>query len=187
MVLIQETNISINNKKGSGGGGGNRNNNPRFGGYQKKIFGVLFIGFYTWFLFQTDLFQQQQQSSSLLMTKSAAFDKQQYDPKTICDTKLPTQIYDDWNYMNQTLYHNFPNEDVSGGIFLYPRQASALYTMIQHLARTLGQIRLSNQNSIKKPFTICETGFGSGHSMSLFLHSVSATNARSNTKYCEAC
>jgi len=60
----------------------------------------------------------------------------------------------------------FGNETrVSGGIFLYPRQASLLTAVIRQRTRQL------NIRSRAK-FHVCETGFGGGHSAALFLASV---------------
>ena len=61
---------------------------------------------------------------------------------------------------NQT--KKYPGTRVSGGIFLYPRQVAFLSAMVRMLSETI----LRNEN---RPATICETGFGAGHSAAMFL------------------
>merc|ERR1712176_662757 len=66
-----------------------------------------------------------------------------------------------WNRIGQ-FTDSFP-EKVSGGIFLYPLQQE----LIVHLIQTKLNDRQTGKDH--KPFRICETGFGAGHSASLFL------------------
>jgi hypothetical protein len=62
--------------------------------------------------------------------------------------------------IDKTIRDRYPSDRVSGGIFLYPRQASLLTTLIQEI---------STRNDLDgRPVTVCETGFGAGHSMVLF-------------------
>ena len=53
----------------------------------------------------------------------------------------------------------YPESDISGGIFLYKRQSIILAYLVQQAALKNGP----------RPFRVCETGFGSGHSAALFL------------------
>ena len=69
-------------------------------------------------------------------------------------------VYYHWKFIDETVNQEFPDARVSGGIFLYPRQSSILTHLIQKIHA--GQIQY------KKTITICETGYGSGHSMALF-------------------
>jgi len=75
---------------------------------------------------------------------------------------LESDKNDTWDEIN-TIIDTFPNSDVSGGIFLYPRQQLFLV----HLIET--QLLLKARKGDQSPFRICETGFGGGHSASLFL------------------
>lgn len=73
-------------------------------------------------------------------------------------------LHDSWNLIhNITLL--YPGSDVSGGIFLYPRQSMLLSYLIQNEIAS----RAARNNF--EPFRVCETGFGSGHSAALFLSS----------------
>lgn len=67
---------------------------------------------------------------------------------------------------NQT--NLFPDAKVSGGIFLYPRQAELLTAVVKRLAVEMRQ----NEN---RKLRICETGFGAGHSAAMWLEA-SANN-----------
>ena len=69
-------------------------------------------------------------------------------------------VFRHWNYIDTTIEKDFPLAKVSGGIFLYPRQASILTHLIKRIHTGLKDRR--------KMITICETGYGSGHSMVLF-------------------
>ena len=69
-------------------------------------------------------------------------------------------VYRHWNMIDEITHQEYPDAKVSGGIFLYPRQASIL----THLIRRMHAGRTEHQKTI----TICETGYGSGHSMALF-------------------
>jgi hypothetical protein len=60
--------------------------------------------------------------------------------------------------IDRTLSEKYPTARVSGGIFLYPRQASLLTTLIGEITTQIGN----------RQVTLCETGFGSGHSLALF-------------------
>jgi len=69
-------------------------------------------------------------------------------------------VFHQWKYIDETIEREFPNSKVSGGIFLYPRQASILTHLIKCIHAGLGDRR--------KMITVCETGYGAGHSMALF-------------------
>jgi hypothetical protein len=90
--------------------------------------------------------------------------------KDFCDSSITASsknggiirksVFHQWKYIDATIEREFPNKRVSGGIFLYPRQAGILTHLIRRIHAGLGDHR--------KTITICETGFGSGHSMALF-------------------
>jgi len=67
------------------------------------------------------------------------------------------------------LVGSFPSSKVSGGIFLYPRQSRLLFTIV----RLQSEMVHEREN---RSFTVCETGFGAGHSAALFLSSTNHTN-----------
>lgn len=69
-------------------------------------------------------------------------------------------VFRHWKYIDDITNRQFPNARVSGGIFLYPRQATILTRLIQRVH--------AGFRDHKKTITICETGYGSGHSMALF-------------------
>ena len=76
---------------------------------------------------------------------------------------------------------NVKNSKVSGGIFLYPRQAVYLVNIIEKLVDAKSNEARNNPTKNDKkdaagelskksrPIRICETGFGAGHSAALFL------------------
>ena len=75
-------------------------------------------------------------------------------------------LQDSWGIIDN-ITALFPAADVSGGIFLYPRQSILLTFLIQ---REIDSRVAKNGNSKNlEPFRICETGFGAGHSAALFL------------------
>jgi hypothetical protein len=101
------------------------------------------------------------------------------NPEHVCDddddsseatvtSVIMTKVQRHWNYIDsfvakqqeQTQNTNSKLK-VSGGIFLYPRQATILTYLIQRIKH---EVIMTD----KKWLTICETGFGSGHSMALF-------------------
>jgi hypothetical protein len=86
-------------------------------------------------------------------------------PQLECDIQYdhPTihkQMQKQWNYIDKTIEQNYNTSRVSGGIFLYPRQVSILSDVICLIQKEL--------QKMNKGMTICETGFGSGHSMAMF-------------------
>ena len=96
------------------------------------------------------------------------FNKYVQAPK--CNSTIDSYIdekmlQDSWQLI-ENITAIFPNSSVSGGVFLYPRQALLLVYLIQReiASRTIDSANL-------EPFRICETGFGSGHSAALFLSS----------------
>ena len=85
-----------------------------------------------------------------------------------CNATLDQYINEDmliesWN-MIENITALYPGSEVSGGIFLYPRQAIVLSYLLQK--EITSQVRRMDK---KDPFRVCETGFGSGHSAALFL------------------
>ena len=65
-----------------------------------------------------------------------------------------------WAALDQLVVKH-PGARVSGGIFLYERQASVLSALIRRL------VHINSGEQV----TVCETGFGAGHSAALFLAS----------------
>jgi len=76
-------------------------------------------------------------------------------------------LEDSWQLINN-ITSLYPESDVSGGIFLYPRQMILLTYLVQ---RQIIAFMAENILTSDTPFRICETGFGSGHSAALFLSS----------------
>lgn len=62
------------------------------------------------------------------------------------------------------------NKQVSGGIFLYPRQMALLRNVVAYLAKTMGIGAGSRSRDELRRLRVCETGFGAGHSAALFLN-----------------
>lgn len=85
-----------------------------------------------------------------------------------CDRPLSRTVKESWNMIDKTLHDRYPSHRVSGGIFLYPRQASLLTTLLQEIS--------SHKNG--RPVTVCETGFGAGHSMVLFADAAVTANVK---------
>jgi hypothetical protein len=88
---------------------------------------------------------------------------------------LPAQQDERWTAIDKVV-ESYPGARVSGGIFLYPFQASLLSSII----RVLGE-NLHAQE--KRNLTVCETGFGSGHSAALFLASSPHVNLHTFDKF----
>ena len=65
---------------------------------------------------------------------------------------IDDSVFRQWKYIDETIEREYPNVRVSGGIFLYPRQAYILTHLIKRV-----HMRPSNR---QKTITICETGFG---------------------------
>jgi len=63
----------------------------------------------------------------------------------------------------------YPKAKVSGGIFLYPRQTTLLTSMVSLLADYM-------QKTENRSLTVCETGFGAGHSAAMFLKASTSVN-----------
>ena len=85
----------------------------------------------------------------------------------ICTANQDTNIFQEGSFQpiwkeieDITAEEEYQNSKISGGIFLYPRQTLLLYELIQQNLKK----RTSN-----RPYRVCETGFGSGHSTALFL------------------
>ena len=91
------------------------------------------------------------------------FNRDVFPPK--CNATLGSYIDEEILHNSWQLIHNitssYPASDISGGIFLYPRQAILLTYLVQR--------QISSRAVKSEPFRICETGFGSGHLASLFL------------------
>lgn len=106
----------------------------------------------------------------------------QQDVKTPgCNATLGSYIdenmlSDSWQ-MIQNITSLFPASDVSGGIFLYERQALLLAYLVQRESASMAAATSNKQ------FVICETGFGSGHGAALFLSSSPNVQVISFDKY----
>mmetsp|Transcript_27789 Transcript_27789/g.47000 ORF Transcript_27789/g.47000 Transcript_27789/m.47000 type:complete len:563 (-) Transcript_27789:166-1854(-) len=95
-------------------------------------------------------------------------------PSPVCNTSFLDHYIDtgmleeSWQLINNitTIY---PGSDVSGGIFLYPRQAMLLVYLVQR--EVASKVPIGSRLETVKPYRVCETGFGSGHSAALFLSS----------------
>jgi hypothetical protein len=90
----------------------------------------------------------------------------------VCNNTLSSYIdemmlQESWQLINN-ITSLFSGADVSGGIFLYPRQALLLTYLVQREVSSKARGLIQTQETQKR-FRICETGFGSGHSAALFL------------------
>lgn len=93
-------------------------------------------------------------------------------PLDICSDAakyIPDQVSNHWKYIDQEVENHYPKVKVSGGIFLYPRQTSILSYLIRQI-----------QIGLNRKMTICETGFGSGHSLALFIEVVAQSWTNNN-------
>jgi hypothetical protein len=105
-------------------------------------------------------------------------------PEYVCDnnhnkngTNTTKFVQRHWEYIDSFVLNQQQAEEsnkikVSGGIFLYPRQATILTYLIQKI-----QYEITNNRPTKRNLTICETGFGSGHSTALFQGAVTVPNS----------
>jgi hypothetical protein len=87
----------------------------------------------------------------------------------ICDKQyhdLGQTLLNDWQFIDRTLSETYSKARVSGGIFLYPRQSALLTAIVDKLAVHLD-----------RPLRVCETGFGAGHSLALFLQASTSTSS----------
>jgi hypothetical protein len=91
-----------------------------------------------------------------------------FNVKIACDQHdlVGEDVFRSWKFIDETLAEHYNQDRVSGGIFLYPRQASLLTALIGKISDALDH----------REVTICETGFGSGHSLALFLNAVAHKN-----------
>lgn len=94
------------------------------------------------------------------MPMSTGYSRQVDYYENACDNPPSAVVTSTWKMIDTTLSDKYPDARVSGGIFLYPRQASLLTTLIEHIT--------SHVDSRQHQVTLCETGFGSGHSLVLF-------------------
>eukprot|EP00537_Pseudo-nitzschia_pungens_P019435 CAMPEP_0172408358 /NCGR_PEP_ID=MMETSP1061-20121228/75812_1 /TAXON_ID=37318 /ORGANISM="Pseudo-nitzschia pungens, Strain cf. pungens" /LENGTH=378 /DNA_ID=CAMNT_0013144483 /DNA_START=437 /DNA_END=1573 /DNA_ORIENTATION=- len=85
-----------------------------------------------------------------------------------CGAVLPPQVLRHWEDIDAVLERDYLKAEVSGGIFLYRNQASVLTEMVRKILHVHANARNTNTNTAGVTTTICETGFGSGHSMALF-------------------
>ena len=88
-----------------------------------------------------------------------------------CNSTLASYIdekalQDSWQLI-QNITSMYPGSDVSGGIFLYRRQTILLSYLLQ--SEIASRAAKKDSNGKLEPFRVCETGFGAGHSTSLFL------------------
>lgn len=110
-------------------------------------------------------------ASASVLTSSSISNR----PELVCDTTnqlLQESLQHEWDILDRMLQQNYSDAKVSGGIFLYPRQTAIL----SHL---LCQMK-NEMKSQQKELTICETGFGSGHSMALFQTAAKVCSMHSN-------
>jgi len=77
--------------------------------------------------------------------------------QSACEVQSQSYIEPEIWQTIDTILGDFPDVPVSGGIFLYKRQAALLNVIVKKLAE------------VKEKVTVCETGYGSGHSAALFL------------------
>lgn len=96
-------------------------------------------------------------------------------PSAGVGNQLPPGQEDRWSEIDKVV-ERYPKAIVSGGIFLYPFQASLLSSIIHVLSENLYARERRN-------LTICETGFGSGHSADLFLASSPHSNLHTFDKF----
>ena len=96
-----------------------------------------------------------------------------YNSSEICDnTSLASAVYEDWKFIDDTLKQDFSTERVSGGIFLYPRQAALITALVRQIS-----------NLLRRTTVVCETGFGSGHSLSMFMNAAPNVSVVSFDKF----
>jgi hypothetical protein len=92
-------------------------------------------------------------------------------PEHVCDTSdevLYNNIQRKWDTLDKTIQQNYSKIRVSRGIFLYPRQTAILSYLICRIQQEIGSLPpFHNKNATMPDITVCETGFGSGHSMAL--------------------
>jgi hypothetical protein len=82
--------------------------------------------------------------------------------KPMCNAKLGSYVNeeilkDSWKVIEH-ITALYPGTGISGGIFLYPRQAILISYLIQQ--EIASKVPANIQSSNLKPFTICETGYG---------------------------
>lgn len=111
--------------------------------------------------------EQSGSTAGYLSRASFGYDKSNQDfcenmntSSTNPNTIIEKSVFRHWKFIDETIERKFPKARVSGGIFLYPRQASILTHLVKSIHAGFGDYR--------KTITICETGYGSGHSMALF-------------------
>eukprot|EP00957_Ditylum_brightwellii_P006248 473779-Ditylum_brightwellii.AAC.1 len=89
-----------------------------------------------------------------------------------CEGSIPPKLREEYQQLWQEIdsitqhYTSTTGTKISGGLFLYPRQAALLGKLIQDLMIHKNDVL---QNQAKTAFRICETGFGAGHSAAFFL------------------
>lgn len=88
---------------------------------------------------------------------------------------LPSHLAKHWRAIND-IVESFPGSKVSGGIFLYPLQASLLSSIVEVLGTSLYARE-------KRNLTVCETGFGASHSAALFLASSQFSHVHTFDKF----
>lgn len=88
---------------------------------------------------------------------------------------LPATLKSVWSQLDN-LVSTFPKAKISGGIFLYPRQQALFTNIVRELASAM-------MRSHGRKLRICETGFGAGHSASMFLAASNNTMVLSFDKF----
>jgi len=103
--------------------------------------------------------------------------QQQHELEQLAEKRknIKTNVAAVWRQIDDTTaQYASSNAKISGGLFLYPRQADLLATLISDLSHVKKNKDVNIQTSSsyrqqQQPFQVCETGFGSGHSTAFFL------------------
>ncbi len=75
----------------------------------------------------------------------------------------------DWRKIDEiTSSEEYEDLKVSGGLFLYPRQTMSLSQVVLDLILSRDGSKKEEKKQVD-PLTVCETGFGAGHSAAFFL------------------
>jgi len=144
---------------------------------------LAFIGVRAMYL-QVDLIKDTKTTStSTASTKSI---KSTQITKWTCDDSwypTPKNVQSLWNSIDNItstyVQQNPKANKVSGGLFLYPRQTNLLQQLIHEMI--IQHTIQHHQNDA--PFTICETGFGAGHSTAFFVSQSPNVNILSFDKF----
>jgi len=137
------------------------------GGILLVVFPIL--AFLTIAFMELDLLQPYRDRNNFLLDENTvpALQKESMSSLEICTANTEASLFAEGNFQRIwkridgiTTKEQYKNSKISGGIFLYPRQTLLLSELIEE--------KLQNR-TLSRPYRICETGFGSGHSTALFL------------------